>query len=351
MFDRLAYLAPLALTLFSAGCSVFDESLIPEPVDNQLHTTEALDCQVRASGSVDAERVLDLSELSDDVPSLPDCLSTAPARGKDFFFKVTMQRAERWHFHVVDTPGLDPAVYVLQNCNDLLRDCRLRSSGSPDVDYVDWGVNACPAGRPEHFTFRAPAAGDYFVGVDFVGDVDPGVDAQVKLVAVRAECHNGRPEHPEHCDDDNDPTCVECRRALTTGKNDDGKNDGPLDATVLLPEVPGTFTVSGSLASPCDFDFFQFEIAEQVVFNAQLTAAGDGEACRAADLQLTVPGENPFALGPDPTGECATIPSLEDMPPTLDPGTHILRVATHPDLHEMGKEHRYTLTLDLQPAP
>ena len=113
----------------------------------------------------------------------------------------------------------------------------------------------------------------------------PSAGSDVEVVAVQPVCGNSRvPEHPEFCDDGNtdpDDGCDDCRQALHSGDDEtlSNKNDGPLDATILLLDpdrlatlvTPYTFTVTGTLATECDFDFYEFDLpsATQVTVEAQ----------------------------------------------------------------------------------
>jgi hypothetical protein len=288
---RLLTLGSLAAFAL-ASCNVFDESLIqdePIAVDpNALPVGDTCEKAARVESS-NAYRDVAVESVGDDSTFLPPCLGAdIEARGKDFYFSVPMEAEDIWHFHVQAVPGADPAVFVYSGCEDP-RNCK----------DTYWGANACGAGQDEHFTFKAEAAGTYRVGVDYTGAQEVPTDGALKVVAVKRECGNGVLEHPETCDDDM-PTCFDCRRLLVNGGDDTGsKNDGPLDATILAPDLAEEFVVTGSFEKACDFDFYELKLPDDMPDMA-LTATFESSqaACAVAHLRLMELGDpNPFSLG------------------------------------------------------
>ncbi len=275
-----------------ASCNVFDEGLIPdEPtaVDpSQLPVGDTCEAAPRVDSS-NVYRDVSVESVKDDSRFLPACLgSEIESRGKDLYFSVSMAADDVWHFHVQAVPGVDPAVYVLSDCGDP-RNCK----------DTYWGANACSTGQDEHFTFKAPAAGVYRVGVDYTGAEEVPAEGPLKIVAVKRECGNGTLEHPETCDEDS-PTCVDCRRLLADGGDDTGsKNDGPLDATFLAPDVSAPFSITGSFEKACDFDFFELRLPEDLPdMNLTATFEAADAACEVAHLRIMKRGDpNPFSLG------------------------------------------------------
>jgi len=310
--SRVAFVFTLAL----ASCSVFDESLIPEEstgTTEPLRVADHLSCSVPMNESVNAYRSVNLSEFDDSIPSLPNCLGEVDAPGNDTFFAVRMNANEKWHFHVqAPTTASDPAVYVLDSCSDL-RSCR----------DTYWGINACGDGENEHFSFVAPATGDYFVGVD---GVRAGGEA-IEVFAVRADCGNDEKEHSEFCDDGNDDPldgCHECRPVLSEDTAEIEPNDGPLDPDLLvLPAEGGSMRITSTLGSRCDFDFFRLDVPANA--ELALSLSGNASACRLADLQIReLDSPNPFLVdsAADPSGACAELVRGD-----LRAGTYLIRVA------------------------
>lgn len=347
MIDRSTLWAPVALALLSAGCSVFDESLIPVEDDGSMRVGDRLVCSVPVNDSRNGFRFVDLASAQNDENSQPSCVvrglpaaEIPPAPGNDVYFRISMEENQKWHFHVKEHEGVDPLIYIADRCDDS-RSCRD-------------GINACGEGKPEHFSFVASSAGDYFVGLDSLTETS----APLEVFAVNPVCGNGgAPQHSEFCDDQNDDPldgCHQCRRALSDGDHDDadGKNsfnDGPLDPTLLLIdedvlENGGEFSVGGAVASDCDFDFFEFTLTAAMSVTATLSGEGDdGAACRGADLTIDQDRTRSFLVDSEASAGCPLVAGPEE----LEPGAHQIRVAARKTLETTGV--RYTLTLTLAP--
>lgn len=325
-----------ASALLLLGCDVFDESLIPgeaaPPVElGELLVGENIECNVPLNGSYNNYHApIDTAINADDRSQLPECLGNANAPGNDVFFRISMKRGEKWHFHVDATDTLDPAIYILDSCSDS-RSCAGLLSG----------INACGPTLPEHFSFIATKTADHIVGIDSL--TTGGED--VRLLAVRAECGNGIQEHSEYCDDaiDGRPTdCAGCRKTLADGADDAGSfNDGPLDAAVLLlPEVGddgAEFSITGTLEKSCDFDFFSFELAEPTSVRVRLE--NDDDVCDGWDVRID-DDQHAFAVDePSTDGACPEVRA------ELDAGRHWVRVAGSSDLE--AQKPTYTLDLEL----
>lgn len=345
LLARFAVLVPLLSCLALSGCKVFDESLLEEseptdgmdPVeepDPALAVTDPLVCDAPLVESVNAYRRVDLTELGDDLPALPNCLGGAPAPGNDAFFAVDMVVGQKWHFHVqVSSPAIDPAIYVLDSCSD-----------SRSCQNTHFGINACGPGQNEHFSFLAPATGTYYVGVD---SLIAGGEA-VNVFAVNAECGNLTKEHSEYCDDGNDDVldgCHRCRPVILADGSETEPNDGPLDPNLIhFPDGFGHRRVTGTL-SGCDFDFFEIEVPA----GARTSVAfGEGVDCGRAELELRRPGDpKPFAVSDaDPGAECPVVDGE-----ALEPGTYLVRVASRREVGLDLPSLDYTLDIAIEAEP
>lgn len=344
----------LAVALLAVGCSVFDEKLIPAAGSSDFQVAnQCTEATVPIVSSNDYHS-LDLTSFKSEQENLPDCLGAPRAHGKDFFMAVNMVKGDRWHFHAKSqhatadggVESLDPAVYILTSCNDIARNCV-------------GAVNNCGSGRDEHLTFVAPSSQTYYVGVDYVGSAEvPSTGDDVEVVAVQPVCGNSRvPEHPEFCDDGNtdpDDGCDQCRQALHSGEDEtlSNKNDGPLDATILVVDsdqlatlaTPYTFTVTGNLATECDFDFYEFVLPAQAKVTVVLNGTNGTDAlCARADLKVDPKSSDPFELG-----AASTNCPISAGPLSLKPGTHLVRVnslrSVTPDAPS-AEDRAYSLSL------
>lgn len=311
-------LLSVASGLVIAGCNVFDEHLIPEedaqaePGD-ELAVADQLSCEAPPNLSVNDYRRVDLGAFGNDLPSLPNCLGELAAPGNDTFFAVDMDAGSKWHFHVrLLSQTIDPVIYVLDSCSD-----------SRSCQDTYFGINACPPGGDEHFSFVAPATGRYYVALDSMTEGGEPVD----VFAVRADCGDLVKQHSEFCDDGNDDPldgCHQCRPVLLVDRGEMEPNDGPLDANLIRlgEDGFGARRIDGTLGSRCDFDFFEIEIPPGAFTSVTL---GDQVDCGLAEIELRAPGEpHPFELSPIAAG--AGCPGIENA--ELEPGTYLVRVTS-----------------------
>jgi cysteine-rich repeat protein len=310
---RNACLRVLLLALVTAGCNVFDESLIQE----EETTSGGLgdDCMgddLPTFDSLNDFRQIDTSVLVNDRQGL-SCVG-GNAQGKDGFFAVEMTQGKKWHFHVKVTPGTtaDPAVYVLDSgCQD-------------SVCQRGWGLNECVAGQDEHFSFFPARSARYMVGVDTITE---GGEA-MQVLAVQPECGNNVKEHSETCDDGNldvgDGCDDLCRSELIDATAEVEPNDEPTANANVLPFDGDMAHASGQIGGKCDFDSFAIDVPE----GATLAAAVTGDC--GLDLRLILvdaDGLTPLDTIETAAGEC---PSFDGSDPgaALDAGVYFLRLTT-----------------------
>ncbi len=331
----------LIATSAATGCDVFDPGLIPPEGAgatggtggvSALRFAEDISCTAPVNASFnDYHPKVDIASMSPDRGKLPGCLGGENAPGDDAFFRVEMKQGEKWHFHVDAGDGYDPAIYVMDTCNNTDA-CASRLSG----------INACAQNVGEHFSFIAPRQDTFVVGLD---SITPG-EGGMRVLAVHANCGNGVIEHSEYCDSaigsmetGFKADCRACRKLLPDGGDDAGSfNDGPIDAAILdLPDpiVAGRdFTFTGNLEKACDFDFFSFELEEPTTVRIQL--ASDG-GCVGWDMRLNE-DDDPFEIDASDADVCPEI--FEE----LDSGRHELRVAGGPDLEALRPGYEITMT-------
>jgi hypothetical protein len=328
----------LVATSAVAGCDVFDEGLIPtEPVepDGKLVWGENITCNLPKNVSRNQYHAAsDIEGAGNDRPA-PSCVGGGAADGPDVFFQIDMNEGDKWHFHIEKTAGIDPLVYVTDSCSN--RDACLS------------GINACGANDGEHFSFIAPASGEFIVGVDSLTPAPNGIG----VLAVRADCLNGIVEHSEYCDikrpegtilpDDSYGDCRFCRKLIPNG-GDDGKasvNDGPFDAAILdLPptlETGQTFSWTGVLEKSCDFDFFSFELEEPANVTATIVRI-DTDDTAGWDLRID---DDANAFRKNPSEDA--YPSAKK---SLRADKHWVRVAGAPELEAANATYEITLTFD-----
>lgn len=346
---RLSLLALFPCVLL--GCDVFDETLIPpdEPAEPagqpELLFGDQLSANLPANASyrADYHDPISFQDFQDNSSVLPECLDGVDSPGTDIFFKVDMKQGQKWHFHVLSSSmpaHANPAIYVLNSVFEPNRACGNKLSG----------INACPGGSPEHFSFVADETQSYYIGVD---ELD-GVNEEMKIFAVNAECGNGFKEHSEYCD----PTaatpgpvddCEDCRKVLQDGGDDDSMensfNDGPLDATILKIPSGSTnfdFAFQGKISTSCDFDFYRFHLDSPARVTAELDHGDADVGCLKMDVEFwDDPGDDPFKFG-NVSEDC--------QPKTVDlvSGDHWIRVAGRPDV--IGADRpTYIMHLNFEP--
>lgn len=323
-----------------SGCKVFDEDLLVEEgphthSGDELAVADELSCEAPANESVNAYRRVDLGAYANDLGNLPNCLGELAAPGNDTFFAVDMDAGSKWHFHVrVQSSAIDPVIYVMDSCSD-----------SRSCQDTYFGINACPEGGNEHFSFVAPVAGRYYVALDSLNEGGEPVD----VFAVRADCGNLVKEHSEYCDDGNDDPldgCHQCRPVLLVDRGEIEPNDGPLDGNLMriAEDGFGTRRITGTLGSRCDFDFYELQVPPGA--STSVSLGGDVD-CGRAELELRSPDEpHPFAVSDAQPGSACT--PIEDL--TLAAGTYLLRVASKRHASADLPPVDYVLEVRVEPA-
>jgi cysteine-rich repeat protein len=230
--------------------------------------------------------------------------------GNDGYFSVSMQKDERWHFHVHTlTQGVDTALYILSSCDD--RSCAA-------------GEDECGVGDPtsptdEHLSFIAPSAGSYLVGID---SRTPG-GAQFLVTAIHPVCGDGNPlEHSKGCDDGNllngDGCDDHCRVELAQSlANEKENNDDWLSANVLmLGKPPASMMVNGNLRKYCDFDTFAVHVPQGASLRATLFDPDGVHPCPTTTtpaLRMAFLQPSGVSVGWEATSTAGTCPTISDQ--------------------------------------
>lgn len=243
--------------------------------------------------------------------------------GADGFFQVQAEAGDKWHFHLkIRDPDANPALYVMRSCDE--RACSAASA-----------LDECGGGRDEHLSFRAPATGTYFVGID--SSQEGG--ATYELVAVHPVCGNGgQPEHSETCDDgntdDGDGCSSDCRAEVGTSSPAEVEpNDESTNANTVVLGADGHADVQGSLGGRCDFDMWEIVVADGDSLRVTMLDA-NGNRCQpgatAFRMQMfTSDGRTVAGNGADT--EDNVCPSIEHSMPFaqgMQAGPHFVRVTT-----------------------
>lgn len=198
--------------------------------------------------------------------------------GNDAFFQFNAVSGEFWHFHLAAvSPDRNPILYVVQASGGIC------SSAATAVR------NACDMSEgDEHFAFRPPTSGTYFLGID---DGTAGGGAY-RLQVIRPVCGNGVQEHGEPCDGDdgeNDTCTDDCHIRLSdisgTGQTTvpPGRhNDTAIEA--MLIELDGApLDINGSiLPGDCYPDVFSISVAANQTVSVTARNPSTLAACAAA---------------------------------------------------------------------
>jgi len=312
------------LAFLLVGCDLYPKEAYLSREDMaapamQLADTCTGDVPVVVSSSTDFP--IDLRSLNDDFRDLAACTG-ASTPGADGFFAVEMEAGEKWHFHLSVPSGelVNPAIYVLDSCDD--RRCQPGD-----------GIDVCGGEQDEHFSFVAPRAGTYFVGID----ARTTGGAQYELLAVRPECGNGgSPEHSETCDDGNtisgDGCDERCRAELGAGAlNEVEPNDDLTGANVFTPPL----SIDAIIGGRCDVDHFTFTHGGGPLRASML--AGGSVACTdpPVGLELRLLASDGLTLrgtgAPTADNDCPVL-DLAD----LAAGEYFLRVSAPFDARTFG---------------
>jgi cysteine-rich repeat protein len=263
----------------------------PSPLTDQCVYPPAV--TVQSSMTVD----IDTRNYQADKTGLQGCAGH-DLPGPDLFFGVQMKANERWHFHVNPKGDFDPAIYVLNNCDE--RTC------SPTTV-----ADECGPGKPEHLSFVAPQSGYFMVGIDSAG---PGGAAT--LVVVKPICGDGLTDHSETCDDGNtvsgDGCDALCRRELSMAYVSEMEpNDDPRAANVLAAGRAGGITVSAALGTRCDHDLYSVRVGPSGTLHAVISATMVSCGAENAPIQLALLGSNGQTPIPATITTSAQCPTLD----------------------------------------
>jgi hypothetical protein len=243
-----------AVVSATAGCSVFDASLIPHAdggpsgpaPDGGSTTIEVFDtCQAALdSASVlpsNAKRNLLTTagaSCGENPPASVSCVvdpltgnSQALSGSKNFYFAFAADpttdvgsETQKWHVHA--TNGSSPekvALYVLGNCS---------TSQTCEGDTINAGIKT---DSDEHLSFQVSAPGKYIVVVN--STPAPGDPCPTHLPTILLQhdvCGDGDPtEHGKSCNDPASPSCIACKKVLSPGDKSAEPNDSPLDANII----------------------------------------------------------------------------------------------------------------------
>lgn len=232
--------------------------------------------------------------------------------GNDAFFQFNAVSGEFWHFHLAGvSPDRNPILYVVQ------------ASGGICSNAATAVRNACSMSEgDEHFAFRPPSSGTFFLGIDD-GNVGGGV---YRLQVIRPVCGNGIQEHGEPCDGDEEDgdTCTDdCHIRLSdilgTGQTTvpPGRhNDTPIEA-MLIELDGGVLDINGSIIpGDCYPDVFSIAVAAGQTVSVSARNPTTMAACAAgseASYTLALQTATGMGIGGglDPNG-CPVI--LEPLP-------------------------------------
>jgi hypothetical protein len=198
--------------------------------------------------------------------------------GNDAFFQFSGVSGEFWHFHLAGvSPDRNPILYVVQASGGIC------SSAATAVR------NACDmSDGDEHFAFRPPSTGTFFLGIDD-GSAGGGV---YRLQVIRPVCGNGLQEHGEPCDGDDgaEDTCTDdCRIRLSdisgTGQTTvpPGRHNDTAIEAMLIELDGGVLDINGSiLPGDCYPDVFSIAVAAGQTVSVTARNATTMAACAAA---------------------------------------------------------------------
>jgi len=287
------HLPILVLALSVPGCLVVDsgpldrareraDGGVPDDVPevNDVPTADAGPGGVETCGDLTAPLLVGTGIFNVDTRTMANdfAIMGTSMPGNDAFFQFSGVSGEFWHFHLAGvSPDRNPILYVVQASGGIC------SSAATAVR------NACSmSDGDEHFAFRPPTSGTFFLGID---DGNPG-GGVYRLQVIRPVCGNGLQEHGEPCDGDDgaDDTCTEdCHIRLSdisgTGQTTvpPGRhNDTAIEAMVIDLEG-GVLDINGTiLPGDCYPDVFSIAVAAGQTVSVTARNSSTMAACAAA---------------------------------------------------------------------
>lgn len=258
-----------------AGCDMFDPALYQNAQTLAIASDVCVETQVPVLEPSAGVLRLSLDGMSDDW-QVANC-GAQQAVGNDGFFAVDLEAGRKLHVHVNALDAVDPAVYIVDSCDE--RVCQPLNSAS-----------RCP-GEKEHLSFLAPLTDRYFVGLD---SVDPG-GGRIEVLAIAPQCGDGQKEHGEPCEDGNvtggDGCDAYCRNEIAAHDRGEVEPNDDLASGDVLTSIAGdlaglaSYRVRGTLEGPCDPEVFTFDLPEPGMLDVRVLDAS-GAACVGAELIL-----------------------------------------------------------------
>jgi cysteine-rich repeat protein len=272
-----------------------------------------------ATTPLTASYLIDTRGLASDVNDEVTTCTGQSQTGNDGFLRIHMNADERWHFHIRHPDNaMSPSIYVLDDgC-----DARTCAGGA--------GLDLCGASADEHFTFTAPRAGDYFVGIDADGlgtDGMGGFAAQLDI--IHPVCGDGTRQHSEGCDNgpdvDGDDCDALCRKLIPSGGDEVEANDDVYAANhLVLGDV--VTTVNGAIATACESDIYAF-VVEGAAMDATIELglqAGGCPGASAMPLSIDLLGANGSSVISHVDADGTTCPMITAT--GLAPNTYFIRI-------------------------
>ena len=284
--------------------------------------------------------------------STVDMCADVATPGRDGFYAFDVVAGERWHFHVtpLNTPlegEQNPVLYTMP------APCDPRSCVPLNVH------DLCTSQRDEHFTWVAPRAGRWFIGLDDGNDVG----GRYTSIAVKSVCGNSIVEHNEGCDDGNldpdDGCSPACRvdvphgvSSVETEPNDDWQiaNEVP-----FLPEDQGRRKIRGSIGGFCGADTYAVMVPEGGSLEVTIaTGAAATWTCTTVPDNVAIPrlrllgvnGIDVLGVGSPPTADngCAHIGRIDLWARELPAGIYFVELDAQQDKDAFSYEVEIVLS-------
>lgn len=227
---------------------------------------------------------IDTTDMTDDFEIMGTSMP-----GHDGFFQFEGVSGQFWHFHLASlTDGRNPVLYVQP------------APGPVCPNTNTFTRNECEdTDGDEHFAFRAPSNGRFFLGID---DINPG-GGVYRLQVIRPMCGDGIQEHGESCDGGDPGTCTPMCQILLSDISGTGRtmvppgrhNDTIIEAMVVeLDDADPTLEVTGNIPiGDCYPDFFALDVtAGQRVHVSALNRTTSAACGSAAEAEYTLEIQN-----------------------------------------------------------